>query len=213
MSTFWDRQLAATWLTQHSKRAKHVVVVLGNSDHYGSSRTQLLEFWRKFQDTLPNVHILFGESIMIEGVLFYGDTLWCDIPDIYRTRFANGQRKIYHEDIKQWHDEAVNKLSNFLQNKPANISCVVISHYLPSEKSISPYFINSPFNSMFYTNLERFMCKKNMILWLHGHTHTQTDYILNGTRVLCNPRGYVNERLDSYAPLQISIQDPPPSSV
>jgi hypothetical protein len=27
-------------------------------------------------------------------------------------------------------------------------------------------------------------------LWVHGHTHDSFDYVVNGTRVVCNPRGY-----------------------
>jgi hypothetical protein len=27
-------------------------------------------------------------------------------------------------------------------------------------------------------------------LWIHGHTHDSFDYVCNGTRVVCNPRGY-----------------------
>jgi hypothetical protein len=27
-------------------------------------------------------------------------------------------------------------------------------------------------------------------LWIHGHTHDSFDYLLNGTRIVCNPRGY-----------------------
>jgi predicted phosphodiesterase len=30
-----------------------------------------------------------------------------------------------------------------------------------------------------------------MSLWIHGHTHDSCDYEMNGTRVVCNPRGYV----------------------
>ena len=26
-------------------------------------------------------------------------------------------------------------------------------------------------------------------LWIHGHTHNNFDYEVNGTRVVCNPRG------------------------
>jgi hypothetical protein len=28
-------------------------------------------------------------------------------------------------------------------------------------------------------------------MWIHGHTHDNLNYELNGTRVICNPRGYV----------------------
>jgi len=30
-------------------------------------------------------------------------------------------------------------------------------------------------------------------LWIHGHTHDSFDYVLKGTRVLCNPRGYAKD--------------------
>jgi hypothetical protein len=29
-------------------------------------------------------------------------------------------------------------------------------------------------------------------LWTHGHTHHPFDYIVGETRVICNPRGYIN---------------------
>jgi Icc-related predicted phosphoesterase len=27
-------------------------------------------------------------------------------------------------------------------------------------------------------------------LWLHGHIHSNVDYIIGQTRIVCNPRGY-----------------------
>lgn len=30
---------------------------------------------------------------------------------------------------------------------------------------------------------------KRALLWVHGHTHSAMDYLLEGTRVVCNPRG------------------------
>jgi predicted phosphodiesterase len=33
-----------------------------------------------------------------------------------------------------------------------------------------------------------------MEVWIHGHTHDSFDYSRNGTRVVCNPRGYVTRR-------------------
>ena len=30
-------------------------------------------------------------------------------------------------------------------------------------------------------------------LWIHGHTHTAFDYWVQGTRIVCNPRGYAHE--------------------
>lgn len=36
-------------------------------------------------------------------------------------------------------------------------------------------------------------------LWIHGHTHDSFDYRLNGTRVLCNPRGYARDGVNENA--------------
>ena len=33
---------------------------------------------------------------------------------------------------------------------------------------------------------------KQPSLWLHGHTHESFDYNIKNTRVVCNPRGYIN---------------------
>jgi hypothetical protein len=34
---------------------------------------------------------------------------------------------------------------------------------------------------------------RSICLWVHGHTHDSFDYVVNGTRVLCNPRGYAKD--------------------
>lgn len=31
---------------------------------------------------------------------------------------------------------------------------------------------------------------------IHGHTHESFDYLVNGTRVMCNPRGYAPTELN-----------------
>ena len=33
-------------------------------------------------------------------------------------------------------------------------------------------------------------------LWIHGHKHESFDYEVNGTRVVCNPRGYAPNALN-----------------
>ena len=41
-------------------------------------------------------------------------------------------------------------------------------------------------------------------LWVHGHLHDSSNYEINGTRVLCNPRGYAKDGLNenqSFDPL------------
>ena len=35
-------------------------------------------------------------------------------------------------------------------------------------------------------------------VWIHGHTHTSFDYRIQGTRVVCNPRGYPLRRQGGF---------------
>lgn len=76
---------------------------------------------------------------------------------------------------------------------------MVITHHAPSRKSIHPRFARSLLSACFVSDAERFLGGSRVQLWVHGHTHDSFDYLVNGTRVICNPRGYakdgVNENL------------------
>lgn len=76
-----------------------------------------------------------------------------------------------------------------IENKDRN--CVVMAHHLPSYRSISDRFKLCGVNACFYSNLDSLvsLCK-GLKAWVHGHTHDDLDYLIDHTRVLCNPRGY-----------------------
>jgi len=67
---------------------------------------------------------------------------------------------------------------------------VVITHHAPSRKSIHPRFVDSLLNACFVSDAERLIGADRAQLWIHGHTHDSFDYFVNGTRIVCNPRGY-----------------------
>jgi hypothetical protein len=47
-------------------------------------------------------------------------------------------------------------------------------------------------NGGYMSRLDEFiMNHPNIRLWTHGHMHNPSDYLIDGTRVVCNPRGYV----------------------
>jgi hypothetical protein len=67
---------------------------------------------------------------------------------------------------------------------------VVITHHLPSQRSIAPRYAGSLSNAGFVSELDSLMGAERVQLWIHGHTHSSFDYTVAGTRVVCNPRGY-----------------------
>ena len=70
-------------------------------------------------------------------------------------------------------------------------------------------FRESPVNACFASDAEALMDARRVALWIHGHTHDTFDYAVNGTRVLCNPRGYalrgVNENARFDPDLVVTI--------
>ena len=76
--------------------------------------------------------------------------------------------------------------------EPFDGPTVVITHHAPTLNSIHPRFAGSPLNGLFVTDAQDLVAASGARLWIHGHTHDSFDYQVQCTRVLCNPRGYVN---------------------
>ena len=70
---------------------------------------------------------------------------------------------------------------------------VVVGHHAPSTASIAEcYKGDTLMNGAFHSDLSEFILDRPQIrLWVHGHMHNVSDYMLGTTRVVCNPRGYI----------------------
>lgn len=79
---------------------------------------------------------------------------------------------------------------------------VVITHHLPSFKSVAARYKNSALNPCFASQTDDLVMQLQPALWIHGHTHASVSYILGKTRVLCNPRGYGAENA-SFNPMMV----------
>jgi len=79
---------------------------------------------------------------------------------------------------------------------------VVVGHHAPSKASTHPrYKHEKVMNGGYSTNLDDFIIDHPQIkLWTHGHTHEDFDYRVGSTRIVCNPRGYINyeDRADTF---------------
>ena len=69
-------------------------------------------------------------------------------------------------------------------------SAVVITHHLPSQRSVDECYKGNILNGAYANDLDYRIEHYMPDVWIHGHTHTSLDYKLGETRVLCNPRGY-----------------------
>jgi Icc-related predicted phosphoesterase len=67
---------------------------------------------------------------------------------------------------------------------------LVVTHHALSSQSVHTRYANDLLTLAFASNLETLMDSDRVALWVHGHMHESFDYEINGSRVVCNPRGY-----------------------
>jgi Icc-related predicted phosphoesterase len=61
----------------------------------------------------------------------------------------------------------------------------------PSGRSIGADYAGDRTNPCFASHLDDLVNASRAALWVHGHIHSSSDYMIGGTRVICNPRGYL----------------------
>lgn len=187
-----------------------VIYVPGNHEFYGAELHGIrAELQRRAGG---RVHVLDNNGIEIDGARFLGTTLWTDYA-LHGTgaemAFSMREAKhclLDHERIRcaplatfspsqalAQHRESVAWLAAELA-KPFDGKTVVVTHHLPSMRSVAERFKASPLSAAFASNLNHLVEKAD--LWIHGHTHDNFDYRMGKCRVICNPRGYVRERYE-----------------
>jgi Icc-related predicted phosphoesterase len=141
----------------------------------------------KLKKELLNLYILENQTITLEGIIFAGTTLWFN--DTSKTYKYEKNSQI-NSSFDVWVYQRNQVARKFLANLNADI---IITHYLPSLKSISQQYQNHPRNCFFVCDVEDIIYKIQPLYWLHGHTHSQCNYKIGKTQVIANPYGYPQE--------------------
>ena len=194
----------------HARRFPHVIYLMGNHEHYHGNFQSSLDVIRAFLGDIPDLHILEKQAVEIDGVMFWGATLWtdCNRGDEATRVELQASMSDYHviengaskrwgwtgltpEDTIADHHRARMSLLEFLrQNKDRKV--VVCTHHAPTKRSLHPRYpgdilINGGYSSDLSAIMEQY---PNIVLWTHGHTHASYDYRQHHTRVVANPPGY-----------------------
>jgi Icc-related predicted phosphoesterase len=166
---------------------EHVVFVCGNHEFYGSNRRDVMTEIARASATLPNLHHLDCDVVEIDGVRFAGTPLWFRPGAEQYTHLINDFKAI--RGYRTWVYEEAARARRFIadQVRPGD---VVVTHHLPSHKSVATRYQHSPLNAFFVHDVEEMFEVVRPGLWLHGHTHDSFDYRIRATRVVCNPLGY-----------------------
>ena len=84
---------------------------------------------------------------------------------------------------------------------------IVVTHTAPCLDTLNPAY-DGQYSNEWYWNphmlevIREFHWK--ILVWCHGHSHAFSDKIVEGVRVVCNPRGYPGEN-PNWAPKTIEV--------
>jgi predicted phosphodiesterase len=187
---------------------KPILYVAGNHEYYsGTPIARDNEMFKQFlAERHPNVTFLQDEAITIDGVNFFGGTMWTNFDggnsmaidnaqrgmNDYRYIKASSGKPLHPADTILYHEHYVQKLAEWFEQDLSG-SRVVISHHAPVVNPKTKYGdskLMPAFNSL---DMLPIIEKYQPNLWVYGHTHECDDQTIGETRIISNQRGYLRE--------------------
>ncbi|MES2729376.1 MAG: metallophosphoesterase [Pseudomonadota bacterium] len=187
---------------------KPVVFVPGNHEYYGSNPIDIaLANFKDWASThLPHMRVLDNEKCEIDGVSFFGGTMWTDLsqqtPDVLQkmrkeindyTHILNTEdhwitpdnmttrHRVFESSIKAWF------------NQEASGKRVVVSHFAPDNNPQNKYnghYLRPAYASL---NMQAVIDEYQPDVWIYGHDHQGDDHRRGKTRIASNPKGYTRK--------------------
>lgn len=177
----------------------------GNHDYYGTDIVEADMIIREkciaynFKHC-TNLVYLQNSTYRMGDITFVGGTLWVDgslgsdyerLCQAYKNK--NDAKNISYKGEPLTYETVVNmgkRMSDYIKDvKNSSKVVVCVTHYPPSIHSLDDEYKELPSTPYYVSNLEHLLGGNN-VLWIHGHIHRPSDYVLRGTRIVCNPRGY-----------------------
>lgn len=209
-----------------------VIMICGNHESYNGNISESYQILKSRYKKHGNLHILDNEKVIINGVTFLGGTMWSDCNQgdkdtLMALRYGmndfkiitnSNNKEIINDPIYGERmiagvftpENAWGKFLKFVSFLEANTfdkdeKIVVVSHHAPSFKSVHPkYRGDFHLNGGYCSDLEDFIRDREQIkVWICGHVHHKHEYYIKNTKVVCNPRGYINnESIANYFTIQ-----------
>lgn len=198
---------AVAWAAHHFTGLP-VLYVHGNHEGYGHHLDEVQGDIEALSIASGNVHFLHWGAFIQDQVCFLSATMWTDfqlfgdgdrqaamreaeavMSDYQRIRLAGkGYRKLRAADTARFHamqkSWLIKKLEEPFTGKP-----VVITHMAPSMRSVTEQFAHDKTSASYASRLDELAAKAD--LWVHGHMHDSSDYLIGKCRVVCNPCVYM----------------------
>jgi len=169
-----------------SSKWKDVIYLAGNHEHYNVGIKMGYASIKKALRAYPNIHFLNNGGAEIEGIKIFGGTGWYDAPKDERLK-----KKISDYALIKDIEEVYGSWKEFQTKCEAFKPDLVISHHLPDERCVAAPYRGDPVNCFFVSGFDVESVSPKM--WIFGHSHTPTDFMIGTTRMVCNAFGYPTE--------------------
>jgi 3',5'-cyclic AMP phosphodiesterase CpdA len=213
------------WAAENFGSDVPIIYVPGNHEYYDAEFGAMEAAMQDAARSVDNVHYLNNASLVDRRGAWrvLGTTLWTDFalfgsgdadienakeacttvmldykgliqlawpePDGEHREFAPDDSLALHEQARAWLESEL--------AKPFMGQTIVVTHHAPMRASLAPRYAEDLVSAGFVNHLPS-LARAPVSLWIHGHTHTSFDYIVEGTRVVCNPRGYFSRRRQEW---------------
>lgn len=187
------------------KKYRHVLIVKGNHEHYGSVIEDTTGIIRRFLRKLaPNAILMDNDVVIIDGVAFIGSTMWSkygaydnleairiknSMNDFIQIRtltepkdgwgrFPPHYRTLAPHDFAKLHQQS-RKWAMAAVKKHSDRRCVLITHHAPTYESgkTDPYF-GKGLDEAYYSSFLDYAVRgrHNIVAAIHGHTHNKVRF-------------------------------------
>jgi predicted phosphodiesterase len=207
-----------------SERWRHVIWVFGNHEYYAlrsqknwkhmpaeklpkmEEREALTRVWLS---ALPNVHFLQAETIELEGILFFGATLWTAVTDelhaaegdritdfrcIVAERDASGGAVAITNPFRNAiHKRHLAALEAAVKATEAGKPIIVVTHHLPTQALAPAIYAGLSLNPYYSNELWDLLRSKQIAAWICGHSHGRS-ILEKPTLCVLNARGYPGQQ-------------------
>lgn len=183
-----------------------VIAVDGNHEHYRNKSQDRTE--KETTSRFREEHSRYQEHEGIPFVLANGwyqvgnETLWYNYMNDGRMSKLSGEEVnalaladslSIRARLEEWRDH---------QHQG-----IVVTHTAPCMDTLNHKYEGHYSNSWYWNPLMKPLLaefKDQILVWCHGHTHAPSDKIVDGVRVVCNPRGYPGEN-PNWNPLTMEV--------
>lgn len=188
-----------------SKNYRQVLIVPGNHEYYNYSDVMERGFQWKWM-LRENVGYYQNQAVRIDDTDFILSTLWSHINpndeyfvwkgmnDFRQIKF--GGKLLQVEEFNRMHEISIDFIRKNIEESTAS-HIVVVTHHLPTLQVVAAHHRGSVLNSAFASEYDNLIANSRIDAWIYGHSHTNIDTEIGGTRVISNQMGYIfaNEHL------------------